>query len=89
MISLFIFMGFSGGSVVKNLTVTQGDSGDVYSISVSGRSPGEGNGNPLQYSCQENPMDRGAWWATVPGVIKSQTRLSTSIHFHTCFWFVI
>ena len=39
----------------------------------SGRSPGEGNGNPLQYSCLENPMDRGAWWATVHGVAKSQT----------------
>ena len=37
---------------------------------------GEGNGNPLQYSCLENPMDRGAWWATVPGVAKSQTKLS-------------
>ena len=41
----------------------------------SGRSPGEGNGNPLQYSCLENSMDRGAWWATVHGVAKSQTRL--------------
>ena len=39
-------------------------------------SPGEGTGNPLQYSCLENPMDRGAWWATVPGVAKSRTRLS-------------
>ena len=46
-------------------------------------SPGEGNGNPLQYSCLENPMDGGAWWATVHGVAKSQTRLSdfTSLHF--------
>ena len=42
-----------------------------------GRSPGEGNGNPLQYSCLENPMVRGAWWVTVYGVTKSQTRLST------------
>ena len=40
------------------------------------RSPGEGNGNPLQYSCLKNPMDRGAWWATVDGITKSQTRLS-------------
>ena len=48
----------------------------------SGRSPGEGNGNPLQYSCLENPMDGGAWWATVHGVTRSQTRLSdfTSLH---------
>ena len=51
------------------------------SIPGSGRSPGEGNGNPLQYSCLENSMDRGVWWATVQGVAKSQTRLSNS-HFH-------
>ena len=47
--------------------------GDLGSIPRSGRFPGEGNGNPLQYSCLENPMDRGAWWATVHGVAKSQT----------------
>ena len=46
---------------------------DMGSIPGSGRSPGEGNGNPLQYSCLENHMDRGAWWATVHGVAKSQT----------------
>ena len=50
--------------------------GDPGSIPGSGRSPGEGNGIPLQYSCLENPMDEGAWWATVHGVPKSQTRLS-------------
>ena len=50
--------------------------GDRGSVSRSGRSPGEGNGNPLQYSCQENPMDRGAWGATVHRVAKSRTRLS-------------
>ena len=49
---------------------------DPGSIPGSGRSPGEGNGNPLQYSYLENFMDRGAWWATVHGVAKSQTRLS-------------
>ena len=49
---------------------------DVGSIPGSGKSPGEGNGNPLQYSCLEDPMDRGAWWATVHGVTKSWTRLS-------------
>ena len=49
---------------------------DLGSIPGSGRSSGEGNGNPLQYSCLENPMDRGAWWATVHGVSKSRTRLS-------------
>ena len=52
------------------------NAGDLGLIPRSGRSPGEGNGNPLQYSYLENPMDRGAWWATVYGVTKSQTRLS-------------
>ena len=52
------------------------NAGDLGSIPGSGRSPGEGNGNPLQYSCLENPMDRGACWATVGGVTKSQTPLS-------------
>ena len=55
-------MGFLAGSVVKNLPVNIGDTGLILE---SGRSPGEGNGNPLQYSCLENPMDRGAWWAAV------------------------
>ena len=50
--------------------------GDLGSIPGLGRFPGEGNGNPLQYSCLENPMDGGAWWATVHGVAKSRTRLS-------------
>ena len=45
----------------KNLPANTGDAGDMGSVPGSGRSPGEGNGNPLQYSCQENPMDRGAW----------------------------
>ena len=52
------------------------NAGDPGSVPGSGRSPGEGNGNPLQYSCLENPMDRGAWWATVLGVAKSRTRLT-------------
>ena len=56
------------------------NAGDLGSIPGSGRSPGEGNGNPLQYSCLENPMDGGAWWATVHGVAKSQTRLSDFTH---------
>ena len=59
--------GFSGGSVVMSLPANAGDSG---SIPGSGRSLGEGNGNPLQYSCLENPRDRGVWWATVPEVAK-------------------
>ena len=63
--------GFPGSSVGKESACS---SGDLGSISGSGRSPGEGNGNPLQYSCLENPMDRGAWWATVHGVAKNRTQ---------------
>ena len=59
--------------MVKNLPANAGDAG---SIPGSGRSPGGGNGNPLQYSYLENPMDRGTWWATVQRVVKSQTGLS-------------
>ena len=65
--------GFPGGSEVK---ASACNAGDVGLIPGSGRSPGEGNGNPLQYSCLENPMDGGAWWATVHRVAKSQTRLN-------------
>ena len=54
---------------------------DVSLIPESGRSPGEGNSNPLQYSCLENPIDRGAWGSTVHGVAKSWTRMS-NFHFH-------
>ena len=54
-------MGFPGGSVVKNPPANAGDIGDAGLIPVSERSPGSGNGNPLQYSCLENSMDRGAW----------------------------
>ena len=62
--------------VVKNLPTNAGDIKDVGSIPGLGRFPGEGNGNPLQYFCQENPMDREAWQATVHGVASSQTQLS-------------
>ena len=62
-----IYTGFPGGSVVKNLPVSAGDGG---LIPGSGRSPGEGNGNPLQYSCLGNPVIRRVWWATVHGVMK-------------------
>ena len=68
---------FPGGSVVKNLSAEAGDTGEVCSIPGLGRPPGEGNDNPLQDSCLENSMDRGAWRATVHGVAKSWTRLST------------
>ena len=66
-------LSFPGGSDSKESTCNARDPG---SIPGSGRSPGEGNGDPLQYSCLENPMDRGAWQATVLGITKSQTRLS-------------
>ena len=62
--------------MVKNLPTNARDAGDAGLIPGWGRSPGVGNGNPLQYSCLENPMDRGAWRATVHGVTKSQIRLS-------------
>ena len=67
------YRGFLGGSEVK---ASACNAGDLGSIPGSGRSPEEGNGNPLQYSCLENPMDVGAWWATVHGVAKSRIQLS-------------
>ena len=66
-------MGFPGGSEVK---ASAWNAGDLGLIPGSERSPGEGNGNPLQYSYLENPMEGGAWWAIVRGVAKSRTRLS-------------
>ena len=74
-------MGFPGGSEVKASACNAGDLGLIPGL---GGSPGEGNGNPLQYSCLENPMAGGAWWATVHGVAKSQTRLSNlTFTFHS------
>ena len=64
---LYLCSGFPGGSMVKNPPANAGDTGDTGSIPGLGRSPGGGNGNPLQYSCLENPMDRRAWWATFHG----------------------
>ena len=66
-----------GGSEVK---MSACNAGDLGSIPGSGRSPGEGNGHPLQYSCLENPMDGGAWWPTVHGVAKSRTRLTKQLN---------
>ena len=84
--------GFPGGSEVK---ASASNAGDLGLIPGWGRSLGEGNGNPLQYSCLENPMDGGAWWATVHGVAKSRTRwrdltnfiisLKTKIHIRNKF----
>ena len=75
--SPYILVDFPGGSDGKASTYNAGDLGSIPGL---GRSPGEGNGNPLQYSCLENSMDGGAWWATVHGVANSRTRLS-DIHF--------
>ena len=73
---------FPGGSEVN---VSACNAGDLGSIPGSGRSPGEGNSNPLQYSCLENPMDGRAWWAAFHGVARSRARLSDftfTLHFH-------
>ena len=78
----FIILGFPGRSVGKESACSAGDPG---SIPGSGKSPGEGNGNPFQYSCLENPIDGGAWQATVHGVTKSQTRLSDFTFFLLSF----
>ena len=72
---MYAYRDFPGRSAGKESAC---DVGDPSSIPGSGRSPGEGIGYPLQYSCLENPMDGGAWWATGYGVAKSQIQLSTS-----------
>ena len=66
-------MGFPGSSAAKNLPANAGDAGDTGLIPGLGKSPGEGNGNPLQYFCMENSMDRGVWRVTVHRVTKSRT----------------
>ena len=72
------------GLVVKNLLPNAGNVRDTFPIPMLARSPGGGHGNPLQYSCLENPMDRGAWRATVPGAAESQKWLKLlSMHTHT------
>ena len=80
---------FPGGTVVKNPPANTGDTREAGSIPGLGRSPGVGNGNPLQYSCLENSVDRGDWWATVYVVTKSRTQLSDwaqqlTIHIQHC-----
>ena len=84
------WQGFSGGSVIKNSPANAGDTGLILG---SGRLHGEGNGNTLQYSCLENPMDRGAWWATVRGVTESDSTEHAHIHIHSFshpfpLWFI-
>ena len=77
---VWTYLGFPSGAVVKNLLASSpaGDIGDVGSIPGSETCPGIENDNPLQYSCQHNPMDRGAWRATVHGVTKNQTETQLS-----------
>ena len=72
-------LGFLVAQRLKRLPASACNVGDLGSIPGSRRSPGEGNGNPLQYSCLENSMDGGAWWATVHAVTKNWTRLSDLI----------
>ena len=79
--ALCCLQGFPSGSEGKAAACNEGDPG---SIPGSGRSPGEGNGNPLQFSCLENPMEGGAWQATVHGVAKGQTRLSDKLLLLCC-----
>ena len=71
-------MGFPGGSELK---ASACNAGDLGSIPGSGRSPGDGNGNPLEYSCLENSVDRGAWRTAIHGVVKNQTELTFSLAF--------
>ena len=82
-LSLLLFFGdFPGGSVGKESACNMGD---LSSIPGSGRVPGEAQDNSLQYSCLENPMDRGSWWATVHGIAESWTRLSDSLSLSLLF----
>ena len=75
--------GFPGSAVVKNTPANAGDIRNAGFTPGLRRSPGGEHGNPLQYSCLENSMDRGVWWATVHGIAKSWTRLSTHTYTHT------
>ena len=75
---------FKCGVVVKNPSANVGDTRDTDSFPGSGKSLGVGNSNPFQYSCLENSMNSGAWWAIVQGVTKSRTQLSTHMHTSVC-----
>ena len=82
---VLLFWGLPWWFSSKESACVIGDAGDKGSVPGSGRSPGGGNDNPLQYSCLENSMDRGAWWATVHGVAKSRTGLSSWALTSYCF----
>ena len=79
------FLVYQNYSVIMNPHANAGDIRDAGSIPGLGRAPGERHGNPLQYSCLDHPRDRGAWWATVHGVAKSQTQLK-QLSMHACNW---
>ena len=90
--SLRYVWGFQGGLAVKNPPPNSGEVRDAGLIPGSGRSPGGGHGNPLQYSCLENPKDRGTWQITVHRAAKSETllkRLSMHAHINTCLSFYL
>ena len=78
-------LGFPDVSAGKESTCSAGDTGDAGLIPGCGKSPRGGNGNPLQYSCLKNPVDRGPWWATVHGVSKSRTQLSKNLLLQVTF----
>ena len=80
MVAAHRLLGVSGDAKVKNPPANAGDAGVLGWLLSSGRSPGGGNGNPLQYSCLGNPMDRGDWWITVHGVIKRDMTEQVSMH---------
>ena len=84
----FHSMGSPGGTVVKNPPASAGDTGVAGSILGLGRSPGEGNGNPLQYSCLGNSMNRGAWWATVHG-IANESNTAEQQAWHPTQWYSV
>ena len=78
-----MYIGFPGGAMVTNLPANAGRAQDAGSIPGLGRSPGRGNGNPLQYSCLGNPMDRGAWWWASPRGHKELDTTEQLTHTHT------
>ena len=80
-------MGFTGGAVVK-MPANAGDTRDMGLIPGSGRSPGVGNGNPLQYSCLENSMDRGVWWTT-QFMGSKESDMPKHTYTHTCTWILV
>ena len=82
-LAIYIYIPCWVAQLVKKPPANEGDARDTGSNPGSRRSPGEGHGNPLQYSCLGNPMDRGAWRAIAHGVTNSQTQLSTNTHAHT------